>query len=144
MDEEILRDILNHINLNDKDINYLINSKFKDNKPIFDEDKYIFLYDFCGKVKKYGSVKCMEYIHYLESLESWTDKIYLTNPNRTLEDIDEEKLKFRKDQVMPSLKGLIKCKRCGSDNILENQKVYRADEEAIRQLFCMNCKSRIR
>jgi len=143
-DREYCIGIFEYIGLNDDQIDLIIDSKFKDNTLIFDDSRQLFLYDFCGKVKKYGIQRSLEYISYLKDLPSWKDELYLTHPDRTLEDINQEKYNFRKDQIMPSLKGLIKCRRCGSDNILEKSKVYRADEEAIIQLFCMTCKSKIR
>lgn len=139
---EVVESLLEYMNV--KDINRISKSKFKNGENIFTDSNVTFLYHFCGYLKKYGESKCLEYINYLETLDEWEDKIENTEPGRTFEDIEEEKLNRRKNHKLPSLKGLIKCRKCGSDNVLETNRVGRADEEAITIIMCMSCRNRIR
>lgn len=140
MSEETFRDVLNILGLNDNSIvDYILQSKFQDGSNIFTSDNIYFFYNFCGYIKYHSIDECLEYINYLSTLETWDDKLKHTSPNRTLEDIRKFNMKLMQDKQLPSMRGMIKCRHCGSDNVYQTEKISRADEAAIIGRKCGTC-----
>lgn len=123
----------------DEVIEYILTSKFGDGTDMFTQDNIIFFYNFCGFVKHYSIEQCIQYINYLSDLESWTDELMNTNPERTLDDLHDYYSKIQRDKMLPSIKGIFKCRHCGSDNVMQSEKISRADEAAIVARKCATC-----
>lgn len=132
------------LNLSQEQIDVIILSKFKNNEEIFTVDNVNFFYNFCGYIEHFGYDTCIPYLNYISNMEEWNDELLFTEPNKLVEDINRTKMKFREDQLLPVLKGLYKCRRCGSNNVFETQTVTRGDEEAYTRVTCVSCGYRIK
>ena len=136
-----IKEILKSLNVNEENSEKIVYATFQDETSVFGYET-IFFYNFCGFIKHYGIEKCLNYIDYLCTLETWDDKLKLTDPFKTLNDINKINIEMIKYNQMPSLKGIFKCKHCGSDNVRVSKKITRADEAAIVSRWCQNCNNR--
>lgn len=140
--ESVIELLFSPIGISEEGIKKLAKAEFKDGNRILNLDDLLFLYDLYGYAVKYGEEKIIKYIEYLSTFEQWNENISLTSPILTLDDIENEQL--NRNKPVSHLKGIIKCKRCGSDSVRETQKITRADEEAFVIIMCMNCNTRIK
>jgi DNA-directed RNA polymerase subunit M/transcription elongation factor TFIIS len=140
--DSIIELIFSPIGLSEEGIKKLSHAEFKDGTKILNLEDLLFIYDLYGYGVKYGEDKIVKYIEYLSTFDCWNEKISLTSPILTLEDIEEEQM--NREKKTSHLKGIIKCKRCGSDKVQEMQRISRADEAAFVFIMCMNCNTRIK
>lgn len=140
--DSIVEIIFSPIGISQEGIKKLIQAEFKDGDRILTLENLLFIYDLYGYGIKYGEDKIIKYVEYLSTFDHWSEKISMTSPIATLQEIEDEQI--NREKKTSHLKGMIKCKRCGSDRVQEMQKITRADEEAFIAMICMNCNTRIK